>query len=135
MSTKTQDALIDALADLGRVYPDLRFGQLIEMVALLAAEVTPMSATAIDDDQLLNTASDHARTRREQLKTEDNSLQEWHSPEFRTELLDVLHRVREQHRDRRFGHLVSQLATFSGSSLYDVEDGRLLAAARNHPVG
>src|SRR5262245_53855004 len=109
MSTRTRDALIDVLADLGSLYPNLRFGQLIEMVALLSAEATPKNATDVDDDQLLNTASDHARTRREQLKAEDRALQEWCLPEFRTELLDVLQRVRERHQDRRFGLLVTQL--------------------------
>src|SRR5206468_4089990 len=69
MSTRTQDALMDVFADLGSLYPNLRFGQLIEMLALLSAEETPRHATDVVDDQLLNTASHHARTRREQLKS------------------------------------------------------------------
>jgi hypothetical protein len=135
VSTKTHDPLMEALADLGSLYPDMRFGQLIEMVALLSGEETPLGAEDVEDDRLLGTALDHARVRRPLLETGDGSVQARPSPESRAELLDVLQRLRDRHRAWRLGQLVASLAASSGIKLYDAEDEQLIAAARSLPVG
>lgn len=56
-----------ALAGLGQLYPDLRFGQLIEMVALLASEESPDNPSDIDDSKLLQAAESHFSNRSQQL--------------------------------------------------------------------
>jgi hypothetical protein len=134
MSTETCNPLLGTLAELSRLYPEMRFGQLIEMVALLSSEETPISVAEVDDDRFVSTASHHLRVRGQQLKIENGSLQGRPLPASRTELLDLLQRVCERHRDWRFGPLVEHLAASSGSSLYDAEDEQLLAAARSDPV-
>jgi hypothetical protein len=127
--------LMGTLAELSRLYPEMRFGQLIEMIALLSSEETPVSVGEVDDGRFISTASQHVRVRRNQLKIENSSLQDHPLPELRTELLDALQRVCERHPHRRFGPLVEHLATRSGSSLYDAEDEQLIAAARSDPDG
>lgn len=130
MSTETCTPLMGTLAELSRLYPEMRFGQLIEMIALLSSEETPRSVAEIDDDRLISTASQHVRVRRNQL---NRPLQDHPLPRTRTELLDALQRVCERHPDGHLGPLVEHLATSSGSSLYDAEDEQLIAAARSDP--
>jgi hypothetical protein len=118
------------LADLGILYPSMRFGQLIEMVAVLSGEEDPLSPGDVEDDQLLDAAADQIHARRQQLQAEDGSEQIWPMSEARASLISVLERLREQRPDVRFGHLVEHLAKSRGSCLYDVEDEQLTAAAR-----
>jgi hypothetical protein len=125
--------LMGTLAELSRLYPEMRFGQLIEMVALLSSEETPMSVAEVDDDRFSSTASQHVRVRRDQLTIENSSWSDHPLPESRTELLGALQRICERHPHWRFGPLVEHLATTSGSSLYDAEDEQLIAAARSEP--
>jgi hypothetical protein len=134
MSTETCNLLMETLTDLSGLYPDMRLGQLIEMVALLSGEETFLRAAEVEDDRLLEAASNHIRTRQQQLKTESKSGQVRPLPEPRAESLDMLQQVRNRHRDSRFGHLVERLATLSGSSLYDAEDEQLSAAARSYTI-
>jgi hypothetical protein len=118
------------LAELSRLYPEMRLGQLIEMVALLSSEERPLSVAEVDDDRFMSTGSEHVRVRRNQLHGPwpDHPL-----PESRTELLDVLQQVCERHPSWRFGSLVEHLARSSGTSLYDAEDEQLVVAARSDP--
>jgi hypothetical protein len=126
---------MEALADLGGLYPDMRFGQLIEMVALLSSEETPPGPEGVEDDRLLAAALNHASIRRSRLEDGDGSAQARPSPGPRTELLDVLQRLRDRHRARRLGQLVASLAASSGLNLYDADDEQLIAAARSLAVG
>jgi hypothetical protein len=112
----------------------MRFGQLVELVTLLSSEETPLSAAEVEDDRLLEAASNHIRIRRQQLKTEGRSVQDRSLPAPRAELLEMIQRVRNRHRDWRFGRLVEHLATSSGSGLYDADDEQLIAAARSHSI-
>jgi hypothetical protein len=109
----------------------MRFGQLVEMIALLSSEESPISPAEVEDDRFVDAASHHMRVRRHQLKIEDTPVQERPLPESRAELLDVVQRAWERHQDYRFGPTVEYLATSSGSSLYDAEDEQLIAAARS----
>jgi hypothetical protein len=104
------------------------------MVALLSSEETPRGAAEVEDDLFLNTASRHIRARRQRGRTEDGSMQNRLLPEARTELLDLLQRLRERHQDWRFGYLVEHLATSSGFRLYDAEDEQLIAASQGDLV-
>jgi hypothetical protein len=131
MSIETCLPLIGALAELSSLYPGMRFGQLIEMIALLASEGTPRKVADHDDDRLFSTASDHAKHRRDQLDSGNGPTLDRPLPAARTELLGALQRVWERHPDWHFGPLVEHLATLSGASLYDAEDAQLDAAARD----
>lgn len=131
MSIDTCDPLLDALGDLGDLYPDMRFGQLIEMVAMLCGEGSPIDADKVEDNQLLEAASEHARLRRRRLGAGVAGPSGDSRPrEERAELLGALQAARERLRDCRFGLFVSRLAVASGASLYDAEDSRLIDTAR-----
>src|SRR5207249_262033 len=130
MSIETYHPLIGALAELSSLYPEMRFGQLLEMVAVLSSEETPMRVADLADDRLFSTASQHARHRRHQLKTGNSLILDRPLTEARTELLEAMQRVWGHHSDRGFGPLVEQLAASSGARLYDAEDEQLIAAAR-----
>jgi hypothetical protein len=129
-SQETECPLMNVLSDLWALYPAMRFGQLIEMVALLSGEEEPRGATEIEDDRLLAAAVNHLGNRRRQLQIDDGSERgEW-PPELRAELLETLQRTSERRGDRHFGRFIDSLATSAGSSLYDLEDEELIAAAR-----
>jgi hypothetical protein len=133
MTSNTAIELEAALVDLSRLYPDLRFGQLMEMVALLAAGESPGNPSDIEDAALLRTALSHGSKRARQLGSEVACVSTSVSPAR----LDLLHRLRELRRrypDWRFGQLASQVAEWSDVSLYDAEDEQLLTAARRHLV-
>jgi hypothetical protein len=49
--------LVDALAELSSLDPQMRLGQLIEMLAVLSSEETPTSATEVGDDRFVSAAS------------------------------------------------------------------------------
>jgi hypothetical protein len=125
---------METLADLSHLYPEMRFGQLVEMVALLSSEDSPRGAVDTDDDRLLEAAKDHLRVRREQLEGEDGPMPDRPLPESRAELLNLL-RQEGHRRDRFFGRLVGRLAASSGVGLYDAEDEQLVAAARRLGIG
>ncbi len=107
----------------------MRFGQLVEMIALLASDETPTSAADVEDDRFFDSAARHMRRRRDRLVIESPPRQDRTLPESRTELLDVLQRAWERHRDHGFGALIEHLATLAGFNLYDMEDEQLIAAA------
>jgi hypothetical protein len=134
MTTDTCTLLMEALTELSRLYPELRLGQLVEMIALLANEDSPMRAADVEDDRFVDSAAHHMRVRRDQLMIETTPPQDRDLPESRTELLDELQRAWERHRDYGFGPLVDHLASLSASSLYDVDDQQLTAAAREYPA-
>ena len=135
MNTEISSPLMDALAELSRLYPEMRFGQLVEMVALLSSEETPMSAEEVDDDRFIRTASRHMGVRRQQLSVEEMPPRERPLPGPRGELLDVVQRACEHHPDWCFGFLIEHLAACSGFRLYDAEDEQLIEAARRDLAG
>ncbi len=48
------------------------------------------------------------------------------------ELLDVLLQLRSRYPDWRFGQLISNVAGWADGDIWDVEDDRLVAAAKEH---
>jgi hypothetical protein len=110
----------------------MRLGQLIEMVALLASEESPVSTAEVEDGRLIEAARRHLQVRRQQLEGDDRSEQDRPPPAPRVELLHALERLHDRQSGWRFGDLVGRLAAASGSSLYDIEDEQLLAAVRGH---
>jgi hypothetical protein len=134
MSTETCDLLMDTLAEFSRLYPEMRFGQLVEMIALLASDETPTRVADVEDDRFFDSAARHMRLQRDRLVIESTPPQDRTVPESRTTLLDALQRACERHRDHGFGALIEHLATSAGSNLYDVEDEQLIAAARSYPI-
>jgi hypothetical protein len=135
MNTETSSPLVDVLAELSRLYPEMRFGQLVEMIALLSSEETPMSADEVDDERFVEAAFRHMSFRRQHVGIEDGRPQDHHLPGPRAELLDLILRGCERHPDWRFGFLAGHLAACSGSRLYDAEDEQLIEAARRELAG
>jgi hypothetical protein len=135
MNTETSCPLADVLAELSRMYPELRFGQLVEMIVLLSSEETPIRADEVDDVRFAEAASRHMSLRRQQLGIEDGLPRDHHLPGPRAELLDLVLQVSERHPDQRLGSMTVHLAAYSGSRLYDVEDAQLSEAARRDLAG
>jgi hypothetical protein len=124
--------LLVSLSSLHSLYPDLRFGQLIEMAALLTDDAVPVGVAELEDDRLRGAAEAHARERPRRLGIEGGPPPIHQGP--RAELLDALGRAYQDQGDRRFGRFVGRLAAVSGAGLYDVEDEQLIAAARGLTV-
>jgi hypothetical protein len=56
MSAQTRRELLEALEELGRQYPEMRFGQLVLFVARLARGPAASAVYDIDDAELLRAA-------------------------------------------------------------------------------
>jgi len=135
VNTETSSPLKAALMELSPLYPEMRFGQLVEMVALLSSEETPMSAAEVDDNRLVEAATRHASVRRQRLGIADEPPQERPLSGPRDEVLEVVLQACERHPDWRFGFLVEHLGACSGARLYDAEDEQLIEAARRDLAG
>jgi hypothetical protein len=133
MTLHSQVDLETALAGLSQLYPDLRFGQLIEMVAVLAGEDAPENLSDIDDARLIQTAMSHLAHRFRQLGSETTAVLT-SPPPARMQLIRMLRQLQQRYSGWRFGQLVLHVAGWSDVSLYDAEDEQLLAAARQHLV-
>ncbi len=131
MKTKTHDPLIEALADLSGLYPGMRLGQILAMVASFSGDEAPASIVDIGDERLFQVASDHIARRRCQMEFPDAVVDDRPPSESHAELLDQLQQARERLGYRQFGRFVAGLATMSGAGLYDVEDEELAASVRN----
>ena len=135
MSPPVSAELLATLAELGRLYPDMRFGQLLEMIALLSSDETPHAPSSVQDERLLEAAVAHRLHRLKQLGVERSSLLQRPIAAVRNDLLQVLHELHHQHPDRQIGQLVANLAERSAASLYDTEDEDLLAVVQQHLNG
>jgi hypothetical protein len=129
MNTETSSPPVDVLAELSRLYPEMRFGRLVEMIALLSSEETPMSLNEVDDKRFVEAAFRHMSLRRQHVAIEDGHPQNHHLPGPRAEPLDLILRGCERHPDWCFGLLAGHLAACSGSRLYDAEGEQLIEAA------
>ncbi|HWE36956.1 MAG TPA: hypothetical protein VG406_10355 [Isosphaeraceae bacterium] len=127
------NSLKSSIDHLSELYPDMRLGQLLEMVALLSSEGVPVGVAEVEDDRLRDAAEAHARGRRRRLEIEGDPESARRGP--KAELLDALGQAYQNQGDRRFGRFVERLAAATGSRLYDVEDEQLIAAARGLDVG
>jgi hypothetical protein len=134
MTSHNRDGLETALAEVSQLYPDLRFGQLIKTLAVLAGEETPENPYDIDDTRLLRSAVTHLSNRLRQLGTERIAVLTALTP-VRIELLQVFQELRRRYPGWRFGQLASNVASWSDVSLYDAEDEQLLASGRQHLAG
>jgi hypothetical protein len=135
MKTEITSPLAATLAELSRLYPDLRFGQLIEMIVMLSGEETPIRADEVEDKPFAEAALRHMSLRRRQLGIEDGLPRDETMPGQRAELLDLVVQVSDRHPDWRVGCLIEHLAAGSGSSLYDAEDEQLIEGARRVLAG
>ena len=129
MTSRNQATLESVLAELSELYPDMRFGQLIEMVAVLAGEETPENAFDVDDAKLLQTAIAHLSKRLQQRSVPKGSVSA-----TRREVLQLFRELQDRYPDWRYGQLAANVAGWSDVSLYDAEDEQLLAAGRQHLV-
>ncbi len=62
MNREIRQEICEALLQLGDRHPDMRFGQLVEMVALLASNDAPLTAYDVDDDEFLAALRRHSST-------------------------------------------------------------------------
>jgi hypothetical protein len=119
----TRDELSAALAQLSVLYPTMRFGQLLEMLASLSGAESVREIERTSDETLLQAATDHIVRRSKQLELGPIDLSGlW--PERQHLLASFL-------VDAKVGEPLArisvQLASEGGTTLYDVEDEFLIA--------
>jgi hypothetical protein len=59
MNDAIRQRLIEALKDLSKLYPEMRFGQLVTNVAYWARGATDTAAWDVEDEELLQAALSH----------------------------------------------------------------------------
>ena len=65
MDANARVQILDVLAELSEVEPNLRFGQLVANLSYLAREWTNSAIWDVEDDEFLATAREHLVARRE----------------------------------------------------------------------
>ena len=135
MNADIRDDLQTAMSALSRLYPDMRFGQLVEMLALLASEDSPCEPSEVEDTQLLQASIAHLESRLDQLGVARPVLNQRPLHAERRDLLEVLRRLQQLHADWRFGQAAVQVAGWCAATLYDAEDQQMVVAARKHLRG
>ena len=129
------------LAELARTWdlkPDLRFGQMAAVVAMIAEGETGTEQEAVHDEPFLEAATefreDAARSIAAGSPPVDPARDDYVPPELRRELLERLGSLWELAPTLRFGQLVCNLTTTAGGwapgDQWDLEDERLLRAVR-----
>ena len=66
MTNDAHKAIADVPADLGKQYPDMRFGQLVVTISTLAGDAAPRELYDMEDDEFIQYARSHL-TKRSQL--------------------------------------------------------------------
>lgn len=61
MTSPNHKPLLDALAQLGELSPDIRFGQLLANLGLLTEDRTEHTLWDVDDEELLSVMEGHRR--------------------------------------------------------------------------
>jgi len=125
-------SLMDALADLSILYPEMRLGQLVVMVSSMTEEERPGRIEAIDDAAAYHAASEHGVERAAQLDFSRLGYKKLAA--VRVELLNALAEISLRHGALKFCHLVSKLAATAHETIYNVTDEQLLQTARTKDI-
>ena len=131
MTNDVRASLFQALAQLSSLYPEMRFGQLIEFVCVLAGVEAPADLDEVEDEVLMTASRKHVRKRSRKLGVQKRGRATGIGAK-RAELLEVLRELAECQSHRRFGHLVAKIVELAQVNLYDVEDEQLVHALRTH---
>jgi hypothetical protein len=137
MTSSTRTELLQVIADLCRIDPKMRFGQLICNLASLV-DLTPEATWTVEDGPLLAEAKDHLESQIRRLG--DPSV---HPPEdpIRLELLTAIRACVDHCPGVPLGRVVADLVASSkaptsdiawAGAIWDVEDEELLATIRHY---
>ena len=134
----TRAAILAELAAAWDLKPDLRFGQLIAVVALIAEGETGSEQGAVGDRPFLEAAEqfrrDAARAVAAGSPPVDPGRDDYVPPALRRELFARLARLWDLAPSQRFGQLVCNLTTAAGGwepgDQWDLGDDRMLRAVR-----
>lgn len=113
--------LLRLLAELSVVYPEMRLGQLVEMLASFA----DVDSGDASEDQLLQAGESHLLRRLTQLGMSREELAENKLPAARADLLAALGA-----KGPALTSILSEWGRQRGERLYDAEDEALLAVAQ-----
>ena len=131
MTSDVRESLFQALAQLSSLYPEMRFGQLIEFACALAGVEAPADLDEVEDEVLMTASRKHVRKRSRLLGVQKRGRATGLGAK-RAELLEVLRELADWQPHRRFGHLVARIVELAQANLYDVEDEQLVHAVRTH---
>lgn len=126
----TRDKLVSALSELSALYPSMRCGQILEMLATLTGATTSAEVGHAADAAILRVATAHAAERSRQLGSDAVSLDS-----LGAERRQLLAALKKKQQGRFFvpaplaGALL-RIASDRNTTLYDIEDVELLEAAR-----
>jgi hypothetical protein len=137
MMSSTRTDLLQVIADLCRIDPKMRFGQLICNLASLV-DLTPEATWTVEDGPLLAEARDHLESQILRLGSPTTHLP---ADPTRFELLAAIREYVDRCPGAPFGRVVADLVASSkepmsdidrAGAIWDVEDEELLATIRHH---
>jgi len=133
-----REDLFHALVALGQRYTYWRFGQLIENVCLWTCGPAAEAVATAEDAEILTTIREHLdRQGTQPHELLDPDREDYQDPALRHAVLQAMAALTQIHPDWRFGQLVANLTTAvkPKTTLYDIEDRDLLAAAQEQLAG
>jgi len=127
MIANSRPVILQAFAELSRLYPMMRLGQIVVFVSTITGKTLPGEAETAEDEAVITAARQHAEHRASQLGLEINRNRT-SLPPTRADLLKALEELGNREPDCRFGQMIVLLANKAGVNIYDVEDEQLLEA-------
>jgi hypothetical protein len=114
-----RDELLEELTKLSVLFPSMRFGQVVEMVATLAGALTVADLEKTTDVQLYQEAREFVARRLQQVDT--NASAEESLSSDRAQLIQLL-RQSSFVEDRPLMGAIIEIARAANSTSYDIED-------------
>ncbi|MBY0522330.1 MAG: hypothetical protein K2R98_02980 [Gemmataceae bacterium] len=125
--------LLHQLNEAGRLYPSMRFGQLLCFICSIADETGPGTVQGVGDETALSTLLGHLVKHAGQREGENNGLVD--TPLIRTHLVRTLETLSHRCPEWTLGQLFFRLAALAHVNIYDIEDDVLLETARSTDPG
>jgi Cysteine-rich CPCC len=134
MNARKDDQIYQRLIVLGLHYPEMRFGQLVCMVAALAGEGETACVRSLRDTAVIDTINAHV-TKRYGGRGREMGRGLASLTATRGALIDALKELRGRFTSWHLSELLENLANLAHTPLYDAEDSELLQAATTDNPG
>jgi hypothetical protein len=131
MKTASNIDFFSSLFELGNVYPEMRFGQLVVMASTLASEELPEDIEESQDTAVARAAHEHAAERAAQKGCDPFAASG--ASDYRTGLFRQLEELHQLYDDWSIGRLIGNIVGVAGLNLYHAADQELLRACIAYP--
>jgi len=121
----------EVILDASRLHPDMRLGQLFDLLAALAGEDSPQSIAHLNDHRLADAGQAYVERRMGQLGLDRAALATRSLPAGRRVLVTALFDMQRRRDGADLGNLLAHWGESIPQGLYDVDDDDLQSLVRS----